>query len=315
MIFATVNMKPTHLDHMDINETEIMTEVAKTATKEAYNDLLHPSFQTVGEIVDLIPKTLQALCYKWRIWLYQSESNVKSIFAAIDEKMKNIPEQERIEPEPYVAMPALQNMSFCMDRKELREMYANLLTNSMYKKNKSEVHPSFVEIIKQMSPDEARILEFTYNNGHDRKIPALDVHLSFKDKTDRGFIHVLKKFSLIGKDAKCDDYLKVSSYLDNLERLGLIESPPLLLLNNKAQYERIKSDPYVKNLLDIPAQYRAQGHDLSDTTESFYMLTNLGKLFCRICIEEPVKKATDVTISFPNYSTSNNDWNPNISQR
>ena len=66
-------------------------------------------------------------------------------------------------PEPYIAVPAVQYISYCMNNEELRNMYANLLANSMNKVVKDGVHPGFVEIIKQLSPDEAKFLKYMGN--------------------------------------------------------------------------------------------------------------------------------------------------------
>lgn len=60
--------------------------------------------------------------------------------------------------EPYVAIPAIQQISYSYDSDELRDMYANLLANFMDKERSDLVHPSFVEVIKQLNPDEASSL-------------------------------------------------------------------------------------------------------------------------------------------------------------
>ena len=56
-------------------------------------------------------------------------------------------------------MPALQAISYSMDSEELRNMYANLLAKAMNVDEKDKVHPAFVELIKQMAPREALILD------------------------------------------------------------------------------------------------------------------------------------------------------------
>ena len=46
-----------------------------------------------------------------------------------------------VEPEPYVAVPAIQAISYAMNSDELRNLYANLLAKSMIKDTKDTVHP------------------------------------------------------------------------------------------------------------------------------------------------------------------------------
>lgn len=52
-------------------------------------------------------------------------------------------------PEAYVAVPALQAISYSMNSEELRNMYANLLAKAIDIDEKDKVHPAFVELIKQ----------------------------------------------------------------------------------------------------------------------------------------------------------------------
>lgn len=80
-------------------------------------------------------------------------------------------------PDPHIAVPALQYISYCMDNDELRDMYANLLANSMNKVVKNGVHPGFVEIIKQLSPDEARLLK---QFKIETIVPTITVRLKMK---------------------------------------------------------------------------------------------------------------------------------------
>ena len=63
-----------------------------------------------------------------------------------------------------------------MNSEELRNMYANLLAASMLKDEKENAHPSFVEIIKQLSPDEAKLLKKISESGD--AYPLIDVKLN-----------------------------------------------------------------------------------------------------------------------------------------
>lgn len=49
-------------------------------------------------------------------------------------------------------------MLFASEEPDLREMYAKLLATSMDCATSDDAHPSFVSLIQQLTPDEARIL-------------------------------------------------------------------------------------------------------------------------------------------------------------
>ena len=57
-----------------------------------------------------------------------------------------------------IAGPLLDAMKYCGAEKHLREIFANLLTTSMDARTVATAHPAFVEMAKQLSPDEARML-------------------------------------------------------------------------------------------------------------------------------------------------------------
>ena len=58
-----------------------------------------------------------------------------------------------------MAGQALLQLTFCADEQHLRELYANLLATAMDKTTAGKVHPGFVDIIRQLSPDEVLLLE------------------------------------------------------------------------------------------------------------------------------------------------------------
>ena len=82
------------------------------------------------------------------------------IIKLLEKKLEKVSPEQIETPEPYIAVPALQYISYCMDNHELRDMYANLLASSMNKFIKNDVHPGYIEIIKQLCPDEAKILKY-----------------------------------------------------------------------------------------------------------------------------------------------------------
>ena len=90
--------------------------------------------------------------------LLQKEA-LEEVHRMLQEKLKNIPPEDIVQPSPRIAIPSLQNASIT-EESEVRELYASLLANSMNKVVKDGVHPAFVEIIKQLSPDEAKILRY-----------------------------------------------------------------------------------------------------------------------------------------------------------
>lgn len=199
----------------------------------------------------------------------------------LEEKLKNIPSENIVPPSPRIAVPTLQNASITEDI-EIRELYAQLLANSMNETMKDGIHPGFVEIIKQLSPDEAKILRYMSSNTI---IPTIT--LRCVNEKEEGY-DVVKNFSNVGELAKCEYPFEVGKYFDNLIRLGLLKNAMLASLTNKSLYEPLKTHSYiVEKSRAASAQNGEYNH--ADIKESYMELTDYGELFCTICIGQTNK--------------------------
>ena len=61
----------------------------------------------------------------------------------------------------------------------LRELYANLLATSIDSITAHEAHPAFVEIIRQLTPDEARIVKYIFERMY---LPIITVRVRLPEK-------------------------------------------------------------------------------------------------------------------------------------
>ena len=88
-------------------EDEIL-EQTKGVAVEAYKDLVRPSAKPLGEILSLFPRTIRLAFSGWEKWLINREESLRQAAAAIEEKVMKIPEEKVVEPEAYVAIPAMK---------------------------------------------------------------------------------------------------------------------------------------------------------------------------------------------------------------
>lgn len=253
-------------------------EVVKEIAKDVYNDAGKSIVKPTGELFGLVPRAIKAALAPVEKWVLQREYNLEATKKLLEEKLKDTPADLIESPEPHVAVPALQYISYCMDNNELRDMYANLLANSMNKVVKNGVHPGFVEIIKQLCPDEAKILRYMATNPI---IPIITLRM--QDEKGEGF-DLLKKFSDIGERASCENPYEISKYFDNLIRLGILEKPgELSSLTDKSLYDALKNHLYI---VGFKRPLEHINSELYKTTfqESFIRITDYGNAFCKICL-------------------------------
>ena len=260
-----------------------MVDIAKEATKEiakdVYSDAGKPVLKPTGELVGLVPRAIKAALCPIEKWIMQKEYNVAETRKLLEEKLQNTSPELIEPPEPHIAVPAVQYISYCMDNNELRDMYANLLANSMNKVVKNGVHPGFVEIIKQLSPDEAKILR--YMSSH-KIIPTITLRYLHNNG---GGIDIIKDFSNVGEITECEKPQDVAKYFDNLIRLGLIiNAGALSSLTDKTRYEPLKTHKWVAPQATIE-NAQAIGFNKTEFEEGFVKLSSYGESFCSICLE------------------------------
>lgn len=247
-----------------VKEIPIYQDAVQPVAKEAGTAL-----QTVGTAVNaaLIP-------IKGLVWgIEKIETFVQT---KVSEKLKSIPPENIQTPDPAVAGPALESLRYAGHKESLSEMYANLLASSMDAKTAENAHPGFVEIIRNMSSDEAKIM--TYLISAD-VYPVIDIEKTLKN--GGGTIKTHELISGIGHDAECEHRKLTSSYLVNLERLGLIEIPRTGHMTQEEGYDRIINDPPIKKIME---QLNSSDKHTGNIVKHYIRLTPLGRLFGAACI-------------------------------
>jgi hypothetical protein len=250
-----------------------------------YQDVAQPAAKEIGKSLHTITKTVNILLAPFAGLIWSCEKIIDYVSERVSEKLKDIPPENVKTPEPNIVGPALEALRYTGFQEELREMYANLLATSMDSNTAKNAHPSFVEFIRQMSPDEALIMKYLSTSSHQ---PKIDIRAERPDGS--GFDH-RKNVSLICVRSGCAHPGLNDTYMVNLERLGLIyirDDYSLQSADNVEIYDEIEK--YVKENL----KFKVKGDDsfsLRCRRGQIY-LTSLGSQFCAACIEEGTHNMT-----------------------
>ncbi len=202
-----------------------------------YQDVLQPAAKQVGVSLEVISKTVNiALApVKALVWGYEKIEGF--ITTRVSEKLKNVLEENIITPPLQVAGPAVEALRYSGYDANLRELYANLLANSMDRETVHKAHPGFVEILKNLSSDEAVILKAFV---HTLRFPLIDIKATIEDNSN--YFNVLTNYSHLNKIVTISSPDLISSYLDNLVRLGILEIPSLVYMVGENIYEPLEND-------------------------------------------------------------------------
>lgn len=190
---------------------------------------------------------------------------------------RQVPPEHIQSPDPDVAIPTVEALRYS----KLHYNYAALLATSMDKETANNAHPAFAEILKQLTPDEARILRFLPRVGLAE--PVLNVTY---DVPEAGRFILLRFASMIGEDAACQRPDFTPAYIDNLCRLGLTSVPEGRGLFELWRYDRIRGSQKVQLALR-----RAPSESKTGFEYRHFGITNLGDDFRRACIIEPPREA------------------------
>jgi len=143
----------------------------KLRTK-VYDDVAKPSALAVGETAgNLVRTALRPI--------NMILSGLNTVMERVQEKLsarfKNVPADKILEPPPHIAGQLLLGYPFVEGEETLREMFIELLAKSMIQDSRESVHPAYAEILKQLTPDEGRLLPVIHPR---KRHPALVVDLS-----------------------------------------------------------------------------------------------------------------------------------------
>lgn len=257
-------------------EKELAKEFVSQTAGKTYDDMAHPAASATGQLVSFIPRTIKVWLGKWEKWIINGEYSIKETEKLLEKKLANIAEDKITEPAAYVAVPAIQQLSYSLDSEDLREMYANLLASSMNIDTKANVHPAFVEIIKQLCPDEAKLLKYLSDKGDQ---PLIDIHLIQSPK--REYSISLQNFTVIA-DGICENPHKIGFYLDNLARLKLLDISDDRSLANDNEYDPLENHPLIKQIMgtQLPdgKSYEIKKHS--------FKLTEFAFDFIKVCLSD-----------------------------
>ena len=229
--------------------------------------------KTFGDIWDLVFGYISFVAEKRRIKYKQALSLYEQ---ELSEAISKIPDDKRIEPSVQITAQALENSKYCIEDEELRQMFTSLICNSMNSDYSEFVHPSFAEIIKQMSVLDAKVINlFKNKSGSYVRLPVCKYSLyllnspSYIDVPDHIFLELPNA-----------DFRLCSQSLSSLSRLGLLEISYSQKLDTPNLYDKFlhhQAYEFAKNNFSFANIKLIEG---------VVAATPLGRSFIDICIPD-----------------------------
>ena len=219
--------------------------------------------------------------------LPETAARLPLMLRELGERRRGIPAARRTIPNPALALGAITGSLTNDD--VLRTRYLNLLAASMDRATSGQVHPGFLAVLRQMTPDETRIFSRFESDG---PYPVITIQSHPKHGGSRRT--ELRHFSLLGHEAGCEHPQRAPMYLDNLCRLGLTEMRPTRLSEDTRMFKPLETHAEVKGLMaqiaSRPPENNARnGNDpwVADVQYKYLFVTSFGRQFYDACEYRP----------------------------
>lgn len=252
-------------------------EIPESIDNAAKNLTDHPTKnigQTLGDIWFLVFGGVSQIAKKRRLkYANDLESFKRELLSQVDK----IPADKRQDPSIQVTALALENSKYCVEEPELRKMFSALISNSMNKDYSQDIHPSFAEIIKQMSSLDARIISlYKDKNGVKLGFPICQYVMNLPGSNASTSLpeHVFLELP----DEK--NIFRCSTSLSSLARFGILSLSYTQKLTGPAAYDKFLQHPIyvgakqVKDFMNISIK------------RGVAIPTPLGRSFIKVCVPD-----------------------------
>lgn len=186
------------------------------------------------------------------------------------------------EPNLILLNKALKAAPDYIQISEIRSLFAKSIASTIDSDKASYFHPSFIEIIKHLSPVDVQNLKYFEEQG---ELPLIRVQTTYEDGK---YANVNPHHIFLGNDEQVSLEMQALS-ISNLERLGIISTTYSSSLHpNEEIYPPIIDSEPVQDLLESTKKYIMKENDSQELAIHIRyggaMLTTLGQSFIYVCL-------------------------------
>jgi hypothetical protein len=255
---------------------DIVENLDKIEKSHTYQAGLSGAVNEAGKALTTVGQAVNAALLPVRGLIWGADQIAEWMNNRISEKLENIPPEKIVPPNPHVAGPAIEALRFTAQEEELREMFAELLANSINADKSVDTHPAFVDLIKSMNGIDARVLKEL-----SRRSPTPIIDIAVKKKDSNGHQFLARNVSLLGVYAGLDDPWRSISVIENLERMGLAVVIKHSHLADAKVYSEIQDNPDVKKLIDENTKEEGSSIHID---RGAVEITRFGNMFVNTCV-------------------------------
>lgn len=243
---------------------------------QVYGDLAKPSVTAVGKALGTVFEFSTSFLLPVKLLNEKFKLNFTKRLNEYQEKLKQIPEDKQCEVHPQIGTPIIEKLSYTTND-EIADLFTTLLANASNIDMVNTAHPSFVSMIERMSPDEARILKYLRGKTEIQ-------YCTFNGNAleGKGYKTLDNHVTLLSKEADLEFPQNIKAYLANFISMGILIDMSGEYKVDKTTYNKIRD---IWNLKARESQLVPNVFKSISVKESFFEVTDFGKLFIQACIK------------------------------
>ncbi|WP_407504190.1 DUF4393 domain-containing protein [Acinetobacter baumannii] len=244
--------------------------------KEIYGDLAKPGVAQVGVALATVIGLLNTCLSPIKFLNEKTELNRQNNLKQLAKRFSEIPPEKIVEAPPEIAVPIAEKLAY-VSNEELRNLYIELLAKASTNDLNSTAHPSFINIVNNLSPDEAVLIKYLRkNNG----IPFVNIELNKND--GKYGILLIDELVVIITELNLTFKTNLSAYISNLAGAGLVEIDGTHWYSDESKYEiyeiylQKKQETYELQYKDVFEQFPKRKYQIK---KGLIKTTKLGQMF------------------------------------
>lgn len=265
---------------------EIKADLSESANKIINNTFEGPTKEAGKALGTVLGFFNNTILYPFKKYNLYAESKLQKYAKDLENKVLEIPESRLVESSVNILGPAMEGLKYNLEEEHIKEMFTNIIVSDMDSSKKTKVIPAYIEIVKQLSREDALFLK----KIKESVVPELyAIKTKYVLEGEYSFIPG-EKFFMYNKEIieSQGENVTVRSYegrtekinqfiIDNLERLNLVELQFGEFFTDENTYNRIFQEIE-------PQCNRMSGRRLK-YDKGKLSLTELGKNLLDICFD------------------------------
>ena len=248
-------------------------QVPDSVKDKAYDDAARPFMGWVGKTGGAFGHALYAsVGLPVEKWAQRREEQQKRLLEQIDVRISSIPKDHKIEPSFGTVKTIFEGIDSCLDEEVLQDGFINLLESAMDSRKASDLLKCHANTLKQLCPDEAKVLQVLYVK---RNQAYIDVRSC--DRKTVGGVSVLRYVTNIDDLSKCEFPNNIPSYLVHLETLGLLQIDEMGYILDEKECDLLE-----QRVQETKKKIEDSGRDCR-IDKGFIYMTPLGEDFAKSC--------------------------------